>query len=197
MTYTTNEVVLGGCDYAESDVYFFRKYKHFSNIGVSSSKEGFLMQIEYLRNEMNRRAKVLDRYNCRNVVNYNKKNDIKMPYIVFIVDELVQLTFDKKCKDELHMIMSKCRKYGIYFILGAQDATKDTIGRCKMNCPQVVGFRTFDETDSATLLGKDQNLQDIKGPGVCKIKNKNGITETKIMYIDEDEIESILKQHKR
>ena len=93
--------------------------------------------------------------------------------------------------------MSKCRKYGIYFVLAAQDATKETIGRCKMNCPQVIGLKTYDETDSTTLLGKGHNLQDITVPGRCKVKNKNGIIETQIFYIDEDQIEEILKSYEK
>ena len=93
--------------------------------------------------------------------------------------------------------MSKCRKYGIYFILGGQDATKDTIGKCKMNCPQVIGFKTFDETDSNTLMGKNQDLQDITVTGRCKVKNKNGIREVQIMYIDEDEMDEMLKPYLR
>ena len=30
-----------------------------------------------------------------------------------------------------------------------------------MNCSQIVGFHTFDQTDSDTLIGKGYNLQDI------------------------------------
>ena len=196
-TYTENEVIFGGCDYAESDIYYFRKYKHFKNIGVSTNKEAFLSQMKYLEDEMQRRAKLLDKANCRNVINYNNKHNEKITYIVFIVDELVQLVDDNFCKKELHRIMSKCRKYGIYFILGGQDATKEIIGRCKMNCPQTVGFKTYDATDSDTLIGKGQNLQDIGIDGRCKIKNKKGIREVQVMYIEEDEIEDMLKDNMR
>jgi DNA segregation ATPase FtsK/SpoIIIE-like protein len=110
---------------------------------------------------------------------------------------LVQLVDDNFCKKELHRIMSKCRKYGIYFILGGQDATKEIIGRCKMNCPQVIGFKTFDATDSDTLIGRGQNLQDITIQGRCKVRNKKGIREVQVMYIDEDEIEELLKDNLR
>ena len=152
-------------------------------------------QIKYLENEMKRRAKILEGANCRNAISYNEKHNKKMTYIVFIVDELVQLVDDNYCKKELHRIMSKCRKYGIYFILGGQDATKEVIGRCKMNCPQTIGFKTFDSTDSDTLIGKNQNLQDITITGRCKIRNKKGIKEAQVMYIDEDEMEDILKDN--
>ena len=89
-TYTSNVVIFGVCDFAESDIYYFRKYKHFENIGVSSNKEAFLNQMKYLEQEMERRAKILDKTNCRYAITYNKKHDTKMTYIVFIVDELPQ-----------------------------------------------------------------------------------------------------------
>jgi hypothetical protein len=64
-----------------------------------------------------------------------------------------------------------------------------------MNCSQIIGFHTFDQTDSDTLIGKGHNLQDINVKGRCKIKNSEGIVETQIMYIDEDEIERLLKDN--
>ena len=192
-TYTPNEVQLAGSDFKKSDVYYFRKYKHFENAGVSTDKESFLNQIKALEKEMERRANILDKTNCRNAISYNKKNDTKMTYIVFIVDELIQVAIDAECKNKLHNIMSKSASYGIYFILASQDLTKDTIGRCKMNCSQVVGFHTFDQTDSDTLIGKGYNLQDITVKGRCKIKNSDGVNEVQTFYISEEEIEDTLK----
>jgi DNA segregation ATPase FtsK/SpoIIIE-like protein len=194
-TYTPNEICLIGCDYKKSDVYYFRKYKHFR--GMSTNKQEFLEQLRWLENKMQERASILDEANCRNVINYNKKHDVKMSYIVFVIDELIQVVIDKDCKDKLHTIMSKCASYGIYFILATQDCTKEVIGRCKMNCSQIIGFHTFDQTDSDTLIGKGYDLQEINAKGRCKIRNSEGIDETQIMYISEDEIEAVLKPYER
>ena len=196
-TYTENEVIFAGCDYKKSDVYYFRKYKHFENAGVSTDKESFLKQINALEKEMNRRADILDNTNCRNVINYNKKYDKKFTYIIFVIDELIQVVIDSDCKKKLHEIMSKCASYGIYFLLASQDLTKEVIGRCKMNCSQVVGFHTFDETDSNTLIGKGQDLQNITIKGRCKIKNYEGVTEVQTFYIDEEQIEETLKPYEK
>ena len=194
LTYTEREVIFAGCDFKRSDIYYFRKYKHFLG-GVSTNKNEFINQINVLEKEMLKRSEILDKFNCRNAISYNEKYDKKMPYIIFIVDELVQLTVDKECKDKLHAIMSKCASYGIYFILASQDFTKDTIGKCKMNCSQVVGFHTLDETDSTTLIGKGYDLQDINIKGRCKIRNSEGVDETQIFYLDEDKIEELLKPY--
>ena len=196
-TYTENEVIFAGCDYKKSDVYYFRKYKHFENAGVSTDKESFLKQINALEKEMNRTADILDNTNCRNVINYNKKYDKKFTYIIFVIDELIQVVTDSDCKKKLHEIMSKCASYGIYFLLASQDLTKETIGRCKMNCSQIIGFHTFDETDSNTLIGKGQDLQNIIVKGRCKIKNSEGVTEVQTFYIDEEQIEETLKPYEK
>ena len=196
-TYTENEVIFAGCDYKKSDVYYFRKYKHFENAGVSTDKESFLKQINALEKEMNRRADILDNTNCRNVINYNKKYNKKFTYIIFVIDELIQVVTDSDCKKKLHEIMSKCASYGIYFLLASQDLTKETIGRCKMNCSQIIGFHTFDETDSNTLIGKGGNLQDITIKGRCKIKNSEGLKEAQIFYINEEQIEETLKPYEK
>jgi hypothetical protein len=62
-----------------------------------------------------------------------------------------------------------------------------------MNCSQIVGFHTFDQTDSDTLIGKGHNLQDIAIKGRCKIKNSEGVNEVQTFYISEEEIEATLK----
>ena len=193
LTYTPNEVSFLGCDLADADVSYFYKYKHFIN--MSTTHNGFLEQVNWFRNKYKERMKILKETNCRNVVNYNKKNDKKMTYFVFVIDEVVLLSVNEKCKKELHQIMSHGRKAGFYFILCMQDATKDSIGKCKMNCPQIIGLKTNDETDSNTIIGKNHNLQDINIVGRCKIRNKNGVKEVQSFYIEEDEMERLLKHN--
>lgn len=193
-TYTRNEVCFLGCDYKKADVYYFRNYNNF--LGMSTNKKEFMDQMKWLEKEMSKRADILDEANCRNVINYNKKHDTKISYIIVVIDELIQVVSDKDCKDKLHLIMSKCASYGIYFLLATQDCTKETIGRCKMNCSQIIGFHTFDQTDSDTLIGKGYDLQDINVKGRCKIKNSEGVVETQIFYLEEDEIDELLKDYK-
>ena len=194
-TYTRNEVCFLGCDYKKADVYYFRNYNNF--LGMSTNKKEFMDQMKWLEKEMSKRADILDEANCRNVISYNKKHDTKISYIIVVIDELVQVVSDKDCKDKLHLIMSKCASYGIYFLLATQDCTKETIGRCKMNCSQIVGFHTFDQTDSDTLIGKGYDLQDINVKGRCKIKNSEGVVETQIFYLDEDKMDEMLKPYLR
>ena len=191
MTYTEREVVFGGCDFKKSDIYYFRKFKHFTGEVATNTSE-FLQAMSNLEKEMNKRAEILDKANCRNVISYNEKHDKKFTYIIYVIDELPLLTSDKKCADKLRLIMGQCASYGIYFILATQDSTKESIGKCKMNVSQIVGFHTKDETDSKTLINSDI-LKDITVRGRCFIDSGAEIEEAQIFFLEEDEIEDLLK----
>ncbi|MGL5381075.1 FtsK/SpoIIIE domain-containing protein [Clostridium sp.] len=201
LTYTPNEVIFLGCDYKFSDIYYYRNFEHWKK--VATNKKEFLSMINKLNKNIEERAEILNNANCRNVIKYNSKSDTKLSYIIVVIDELVLLASDKEdpksidTKNVLHSMMSKCASYGIYFILASQDFTKDTIGKCKMNCSQTVGFHTKDETDSTTLIGKGHDLQDISVKGRCKIENSKGIEETQIFFLEEEDIEAYLKRFKK
>jgi hypothetical protein len=45
------------------------------------------------------------------------------------------------------------------------------------------------------VIGKGHNLQDINVVGRCKVKTKNGVTEVQSFYIEEDEMERLLKHN--
>lgn len=190
LTYTPNEVMFLGCDFKMSDIYFYRRYKHFR--GMSTNKKQFFEQLRGLEEEINTRSKLFDKLGCKNAIVYNEKYDNKLPYIVFVVDELPQLTRDKDSREALHSMMQKSASFGIYFILATQDATKDTIGKCKMNCSQTVGLHTRDTTDSNTLIGYE-GLEQITVKGRCHFDSGADNTETQIFFIDDDKIEKLLQ----
>ncbi|MGL5507597.1 MAG: FtsK/SpoIIIE domain-containing protein [Paraclostridium sp.] len=191
LSYTENEVAFMGCDLKRSDVYYYQRYRHFRG-SVATDHSEFLKHMAKLEDEMLKRSEILDKANCRNVIKYNKVNDEKLSYIIYVIDELPLLTSNNKCTDKLRLIMGQCASYGIYFILASQDATKDTIGKCKMNCSQTIGLHTKDETDSKTIIGSDI-LKDITVKGRCHFDNGAATTEAQIFFLEEEEIEDLLK----
>lgn len=195
LTYTENEVMFLGCDFKRSDVYYYRNFKHFRGMAVNT--EQFMAHMRALEKEAIKRSEILDISNCRNVVKYNKIADTKLSYIIYVIDELPQLVIDSDCKEKLHLAMSKYASYGIYFMLATQDCAKPTIGRCKMNCSQTIGFHTRDQTDSETLIGKGYNLQNISVKGRCKFDNGAEVVETQIFFLEEEEIERLLKDKRK
>ena len=190
MTYTTNELRFVFCDYKNADIKQFEKYKHTLG-SVSTDKGKFIKQLEWIEKEGKKRAKILADADCLNAINYNKKSENKLTYIIFVVDELVQVTIDNDIKKRLHEIMSKCASYGIYFILASQDCSKEAIGRCKINISHTIGLHTRDKTDSDLII-KDGDLEEIKVKGRAKY-DCGDITEFQSFYISEEQIKSLLE----
>ena len=194
LSYSPNEIGFLLCDYKNADLKQFERYKHVRG-KVSTCKSEFLNQLELVKKEMDKRAKILSEADCLNAIKYNKTNTTKMTYIIFVIDELVQVTFDKTCREQLHLIMSKCASYGIYFILASQDCTKEVIGRCKMNISHTIGLHTRDKSDSDMII-KNAELEDIRVVGRAKYDCKD-LIEFQSFYISEEQIKSLLKPLKK
>lgn len=190
LSYTPNEVKFILCDYKNADMKQFEKYKHIAADVVIEQKE-LEKCFDLIKREMKARAKILNKADCLNAINYNKKSNDKLTYIIFVIDELVQVTIDNDIKKRLHEIMSKCASYGIYFILASQDCAKETIGRCKINVSHTIGLHTRDKTDSDLII-KDGELEEIKVKGRAKY-DCGDITEFQSFYISEEQIKSLLE----
>lgn len=194
LAYTPNEVKFILCDYKNADMKQFERYKHVLG-SVATNKEELSSHFSFIKREMAKRSKILANADCLNVIRYNKKFEKKMTYIIFIIDELVQVTTDKNISKELHEIMSKCASYGIYFIIASQDCARETIGRCKINISHTIGLHTRDKTDSDLII-KNGNLEEIKIKGRAKY-DCGDLIEFQSFYITEEQIKSLLEPLKK
>ena len=195
LTYTPNEVKFVLCDFKNSDVKLFERYKHIYG-GCSHDKVSFLKQMKWLNEECERRALYLAEKDELNMIDYNKNKTIegKFPYIVVVIDELPQVMADIECQTALHLTMSKVPYTGIYFILATQDCSKNTIGRCKMNCSQTIGFGTRDKTDG-DLLMPGAELENIKKAGICKFDDLGEIKEFQSFYTEVQDVKKLLNHN--
>lgn len=191
--FSEKEVAIMGCDITNSDIGWYQRYKHFRG-KLSTSKNEFYKDMEKLEKEIDRRTKLLNDNNCRNIAKFNKISKVKTSYIIYIIDELPLLVDNQEAREKLKLIMGKSAKYGIYFVLSTQDATKESIGKCKMNCSQTLGFYAKDETDSNSIIGY-KYLKDIKNKGRCFYNNTSEIIETQIFLLQEEEIDNLLEPY--
>lgn len=194
LSYTPNELRFVLCDYKNADLRQFEKYQHVLG-HVATDKDTFLKQIGWLEHEGNKRAKILNEADCLNAIKYNKTHENKLTYIIFVIDELVQVTIDKQCRKKLHSLMSKVASYGIYTIIASQDCSKEVIGRCKMNVSHTIGLHARDKSDSDLII-KDGELDGIKVKGRAKY-DCGDITEFQSFYISEEQIKSLLEPFKK
>ncbi len=111
--------------------------------------------LRWCLNEMDRRFDVLQNFKKRNIQEYNKSSKDKMPYIVFIVDELADLmvTAGRDIETSVIRLAQMARAVGIHLILATQRPSVDVItGLIKANMPTRIAFSVASGVDSKTIL---------------------------------------------
>jgi hypothetical protein len=112
--------------------------------------------LKWCLNEMDRRFETLSKSGKRNIQAYNSiaKNE-KMPYLVFIIDELADLMVaaSKDIETNVIRLAQMARAVGIHLILATQRPSVDVItGLIKANMPARVAFSVASAVDSKTIL---------------------------------------------
>lgn len=117
--------------------------------------------LRWCLNEMDRRFDVLSRAGKRNIQIYNEaaergRNGVeKMPYIVFIIDELADLMVvaARDVEAAVVRLAQMARAVGIHLVLATQRPSVDVItGLIKANMPARIAFSVASSVDSRTIL---------------------------------------------
>ncbi|MFA5109156.1 MAG: DNA translocase FtsK 4TM domain-containing protein [Patescibacteria group bacterium] len=111
--------------------------------------------LKWCLNEMERRYDLLNKAGKRNIQSYNAASKEKMPYIVFIIDELADfmMTSGKDMEAAIIRLAQMSRAIGIHLILATQRPSVDVItGLIKANVPTRIAFSVASLVDSKTIL---------------------------------------------
>jgi len=111
--------------------------------------------LKWCLNEMERRYDVLNKAGKRNIQSYNATAKEKLPYIVFIIDELADfmMTSGKDMEAAIIRLAQMSRAIGIHLILATQRPSVDVItGLIKANIPTRIAFSVASLVDSKTIL---------------------------------------------
>lgn len=111
--------------------------------------------LKWCLNEMERRYDILNKSGKRNIQSYNATAKEKLPYIVFIIDELADfmMTSGKDMEAAIIRLAQMSRAIGIHLILATQRPSVDVItGLIKANVPTRIAFATASLVDSKTIL---------------------------------------------
>ena len=120
-----------------------------------------LCALSWLIDEMERRFNIFSEARVRNLEEYNNTEEVingtkeKLPFIVFIVDELGDLMLQnkKEVEEKIIRITQKSRAAGIYLIIATQRPSVDVItGTIKANLPSRIAFAVSSFPDSKTIL---------------------------------------------
>lgn len=151
--------------------------------------------------EMERRYQVFEDTKCKNISSYNKMCEtntdyVKMPYIVFIIDELADLMLvaAKDVEDSIMRITQMARAAGIHLIVATQRPSTDVItGVVKANIPSRISFAVSSSIDSRTILdqtGAEKLLG--KGDMLFKPMGENVPIRIQGAYVSDEELQKIV-----
>lgn len=105
--------------------------------------------------EMERRYKLLAEAGNRNIADYNAATELKLPYIVIIVDELADLmaVAQNEVEAAIVRLAQMARAVGIHLILATQRPSVEVItGLIKANITSRAAFAVASQVDSRTIL---------------------------------------------
>lgn len=111
--------------------------------------------LKWCINEMERRFDTLAAMGCRDIISYNAKSKDKLPYIVFVIDELADLMAMAASEVEAGIIRiaQMARAVGIHLVVATQRPSVEVItGLMKANIPARIAFSVASIIDSRTIL---------------------------------------------
>ncbi len=183
---------------------------------VVTDPDDALFALNWAVSEMERRYELLQKYKVRDIISYNKKieeidkigenpyklteyeeKDIKLPYIVIIVDEFADLimTAGKDIELPITRLAQMARAIGIHLILATQRPSSKVItGVIKANFPARIAFQVSSKIDSRVILdmnGAEQLLG--KGDMLFLPPGKAVPERVHGAYMSDDEIENLVK----
>ncbi len=145
--------------------------------------------------EMDRRYTLLQKANKRNIQTYNTNSEEKLPYIVFIVDEMADLMIAARNEVESLIIRlaQMARAVGIHLVVATQRPSVDVItGLIKANIPTRIAFAVASSMDSRTILDT-VGAEKLVGKGDMLFSNPKYKKPVRIQgaFLSEEEVERV------
>lgn len=145
--------------------------------------------------EMDRRYTLLQKANKRNIQTYNTSSEEKLPYIVFIIDEMADLMIAARNEVESLIIRlaQMARAVGIHLVVATQRPSVDVItGLIKANIPTRIAFAVASSMDSRTILDT-VGAEKLVGKGDMLFSNPKYKKPVRIQgaFLSEEEVERV------
>jgi len=157
--------------------------------------------LKWTINEMDRRLKLLEKYKKKDIVSFNQTAKVRLPYIVFIIDELADLMMlaGKEAEPGIVRIAQMARAVGIHLILATQRPSVNVItGLIKANMPARIAFAVASGIDSKTILD-GSGAEKLLGRGDMLFTNASMSKPKRIQgpLVTEKEIKKIVNEIRR
>jgi len=152
--------------------------------------------LKWCLNEMNSRYDILNKSGKKNIQSYNADGKDKLPYIVFVIDELADfmMTAGKEMEAAIIRLAQMSRAVGIHLILATQRPSVDVItGLIKANIPARIAFSVTSMVDSKTILDMS-GAEKLLGQGDMLLSTAELSKPKRIQgaYVSDEEINDVI-----
>jgi len=150
----------------------YKDLPHVEHVVTDMEKASAMLS--KLVKEMERRYSQFSENGVKGIKVYNEKMDVKMPYIVCVVDEYADLRdTNPEVEEYLVRLGQKARAAGIHLVIATQRPSSTVIsGRVKAVIPSAISFNLNSNTDYKTVFGKGIGSTKLlgRGDGIMRIE---------------------------
>ncbi len=152
--------------------------------------------LQWVLSEMDNRYKKFAKVGARNIVDFNRKGDEHLPYLVIVIDELADLMMlaPDQTERSITRLAQLARATGIHLILATQRPSVDVVtGLIKANFPARVAFMVASGMDSRVILdqaGAEKLLG--KGDMLYQAPDAPAAVRLQGVYVSDPEIQRLV-----
>ena len=153
-TKTSNEVRFVMVDPKRVELGNFNGIPHMAH-GVVFTNQEALNAMRVIDQEMMNRYRLFAEVGVKKIDNYNKVAQRKMPRIVIIIDEYMEMMFEapKEVEDIVSRIARMARAAGIHLVMATQRPSSEVVtGSIKSNIPCRASFTVLDGRESKIIM---------------------------------------------
>ena len=181
----------------------FAQYSALPHLAFPVITDGakFVYVLRWLVCEMDKRLKEFARATCRDIEDFCKAGN-QMPYLVVIIDEIVDLiqNFGKEVEPLIARLTALARAAGIHLLVATQVADRKVLSatlRC--NIQGRISFKTRSGSESKIIIDTP-DADVLSAPGDMLVRQKDGtLTRAQCAYLSGEEeariIEAVEKQY--
>jgi DNA segregation ATPase FtsK/SpoIIIE-like protein len=172
---------------------------------VETDQERIIEVLNWCTREMDRRYRLLEEHNVRNIDGYNAKltrrqKDEFLPYMVIMIDEIGDLMLARKEDTEkaITRLAQKARAAGMHMVIATQRPSVDVVtGLIKANFPSRISFAVASGTDSRVILDAvgAENLLG-RGDMLYLSSDASGPKRVQGCFVSDDEVRQIVSHWK-
>jgi DNA segregation ATPase FtsK/SpoIIIE, S-DNA-T family len=166
-----NELILYLVDPKMVELKPYEGFHQVKDVIVEMNKASELLN--KLTVEMDKRYEMLSKEGYRDIMGYNKSHDIKIPYIVTVIEEYADLVAtNPEVEEYIARLGAKARAAGIHLIIVTQRPSADILdGAIKTNLPARISFKLEATSDYVTVFGKGIPFEPLgRGDGCARIE---------------------------